>query len=983
MRNGPKLGVLFLCLFLAFMQTALLAGTTGKISGRVLDSETGEPLPGVNVIIENTSMGAATGVEGEYAIINIPPGFYNLRFSMMGYTTQIVQDVRVQIDLTTKINSKLSPTVLQAGEEVTVVAERPIVQRDMTGSMSTVSSREMEVTPAQSVGGVLELQAGIVNAGGLHIRGGRSGEVAYWVDGVATTDVYSYGNTAAIENSAVQELQVISGTFNAEYGQAMSGIINIITKDGGTDYHGQIKGYVGDYLSADDEYSVLDRVEAVEGPVTGETRVNEVKKDPLKLFNPSYNGEFSLSGPVPFTNDKLSFFTNARYFTNEGYLYGREWFLPSGVPGDSALVPMNPHERLTGLLKLTYALSPSIKLRYSVNLSEWQNDRSFNRSYRYVPGGVPMSKGNSQTHLFSVNHVLSSKTFYELKVSRMRNEYENYVHKDTNFTPDWLVRVPADSVNPSYTFDPTSTDGDSLLAYLQQYGIQYDWVADPTQPEGYVHQDSARTPIAYSYLRSGNSLGQTFRSSAYWIGKFDMTSQVNKVHQVKGGFELRLHELDLDTYTLQGKTVGGQEATPFVPVIPEQSSIKRSIYNRQPIEFSAYLQDKLELTDLIMNIGLRFDYFDANSVVPTDPMDPNIYAPFKDENVYRNPSAPEDELEEYSPAERRDFMHKKVDPKMQLSPRLGIAYPITDRGVIHFSYGHFFQIPEFQYLYAAPDFKLNTGGGYTIFGNADLEPQRTVQYEIGLQQELRPGLGIDVALFYRDIRDWVGTSPLQPTLRDVVKYSTYENKDYANVRGITLKAEQRFMNNFSAKLDYSYQVAEGTYSNPNDAFNAYVNENEPRRNMIPLNWDQRHTLNAQFIYSINDWTASLVGKYRTGLPYTPSFAKYERVGGTALASLPENSSRRPIIASVDLYLTKRIPLGNGELTAFAYVYNLLDNRAATNVWSDTGSPTYTTDPDPAAVPYSPLRVGTVEDLYNRPEWFIAPRQVQVGLSYGF
>jgi len=328
-------------------------------------------------------------------------------------------------------------------------------------------------------------------------------------------------------------------------------------------------------------------------------------------------------------------------------------------------------------------------------------------------------------------------------------------------------------------------------------------------------------------------------------------------------------------------------------------------------------------------------------------------------------------------------MWKDADAKTQVSPRIGIAYPITDKGVIHFSYGHFFQIPDFQYLYASPGFKLNTGGGNSLFGNANLNPQRTTQYEIGLQQELAPGLGIDVTVFYRDIRDWVGNSPIVSTYRDVVSYSTYENKDYANVRGVTLRGEQRFTNLFSVMIDYTFQIAEGTYSNPDDAFYAELADEEPLRSLIPLNWDQHHTFNMQLMYRPKSWTISLVGRFNTGLPYTPSFAKGSYVGGAGVSALPENSSRNPNIYSADVYVTKSFPFAGMNMMLFAYVYNVFDNRMATAVFSDTGSPEYTTNPRPEDVIYNSLRIGTVEDLYKRPEWYIAPRQVQLGLSLGF
>ena len=505
---------LFVLLTCILMNTAIYAGITGKIVGKIIDAESGQPLIGANIILEGTSLGASSGLDGNYFIINVPPGIYSVKATVMGYTPVQVENVRISIDLTTTVDLELKQTVLEAGETVTVTAERSMVQLDMTSSMASVGSAEIEVSPAQSVSGVLELQAGIVDASGIHIRGGRSGEVAYWVDGVATTDAFEYSSTAAVENSAVQELQVISGTFNAEYGQAMSGIINIITKDGSTDYHGSLKGYVGDYISADDQYSVMKRVTTEVDPITNLTTVTTETEDPLKLFNPSYDGEFSLSGPVPFLNNKVTFFTNGRYYSDEGYLYGREWFLPSGFPGDSSLIPLNPNNHWSALMKLTWRPIGNIKLSYSLNTSKsnrdaiYLNDTNTYRNYKYIPGGIPQSKRETKTHLLSMNHVLSPSTFYEVKINRMDTQYEQYVYKDLA-SPDWLVYVPADTANPEMTFDPTTDEGKAQLRALQEYGRQYEWIVDPENPDGYVHQDSAKTPISYSFYRSGNDLRQT------------------------------------------------------------------------------------------------------------------------------------------------------------------------------------------------------------------------------------------------------------------------------------------------------------------------------------------------------------------------------------------------------------------------------------------------------------------------------------------
>jgi outer membrane receptor for ferrienterochelin and colicin len=989
----------FIILFLIVVTQLVLAGTTGKIIGVVTDKATGEPLPGANVVVEGTSIGAASDLSGTYIILNVPPGVYSLTASMMGYKERIVENVRVSIDLTTTINMPLEETVLEAGETVTVVAEKPLVKMDMTSSLSAVGSEEIKALPVTEVSDVLELQAGVIKTGNdLHIRGGRAGEVAYWVDGVATTDVFGGGMGVRVENSAVEELQVISGTFNAEYGQAMSGIINIITKEGRSVYNGQIKTYVGDYISNGDEFSVLKTVTPTVDAQTGSIVLKEQKENPLKNFNPNYDAEFSLSGPVPIVGNKLTFFANGRYLFDEGHLYGREWFTPDGTPGDSSLVPMNPYSRYSTQGKLTWAVNPNMKLSYNVFWNKWDQDRYYDQNYKYEPDGVPERHGTGTTQIFSLNHVLSPSTFYELRVNRLYNEFKQYVFEDPYAKPDYLIWVYPDSAGGvGYQLDPNDPADQELFAQIKAERKQFDYIIDPNGPLGYVHPDSATAPASYSFYKVGMNMDHYKRSTAYWVGKLDLSSQVNNQHQLKAGTEVRFHELTLDQFTLRPKTIEGtgEQIVPFEPSIPDISTVYHNKYDRKPREFSAYAQDKIELKNIIINAGLRFDYFDANTNMPVDPEDPNIYYPYKNEHIYKNYVPPSEPLSgqelaqylshftEYTPEERRAFMQKKVDAKTQISPRLGIAYPITDKGVIHFSYGHFFQIPDFQYLYSNPDFKLSPQGGYTIFGNPDLHPQRTVMYEIGLQQQLTSDIGLDATLFYRDVRDWVGTSPLISTPIPTVKYSQYENKDYMNVRGITVKLEKRMTNNFSARLDYSFQIIEGTYSNPNDAYNAYQAQEEPRLSLLPLNWDQNHTLNGSVVFRVSEWIFSFIGRYWTGMPYTPDIARGETVGGAALIGLRENSERLPDQKSVDLLINRQFSVGKLDLNFFINVYNLFDQRDETAVYGDTGTARYTTQINPSTISYNSKRIGTIEDYVNQPGWYTTPRQVQIGMTIGF
>ena len=983
--------LLILCLVAHFS----FAGTTGKIVGKVIDQATGEALIGANVVLQGTLMGGSADLEGKYFIINVPPGTYDLKFSMMGYTPVQFEGVRVSIDLTTTINAELTSTVIQSDESVTIIANRDLVRPDMTSALSSVSGDDINALPVDNIGDVLELQAGIVESGGnIHIRGGRSGEIAYWVDGVAVTDIYNGNMGVVVENSSIKELQVISGTFNAEYGQAMSGIVNIITNEGGKKYTGHFSGYVGDYVSNGSEFDVIDHIETSVNSA-GTIDAVAVTESPLTKWNPIYNGEFSLSGPVPLLGNKLSFFVTGRHMSNEGYLYGKEWYKPTGVPGDSSLVPMNPYQRTSAQAKLTFRPSGSIKLNYNVFWNEWENNIAYyvgsvsGHDMRYVPYGVPHQESKSISHILSLNHVLSPRTFYEIRINNFNSEYKRYTFEDMNAVPKYYIRVAEDSTTglEEMILDPDLASDQALIDSVKNYGLAYNYFIDPNGPVGYIHPDSTAPPTSYSLYDIGMDMRHFFRSTSYWVGKFDLTSQVNSKHQLKTGVEFRQYELELNDITLRPKTTssGTEEIVPFVPNVQPVSSIYHDYYLRKPIELSAYLQDKIEISDMIMNIGVRFDYFDAKASIPVDPSDTNVYNPFKNKNKYVNPDAPEDELVEYTVDERRSFMLKPVDAKWRISPRIGIAYPITDRGVIHFSYGHFFQIPEFQFLYVSPDFKFTSGGGATrrLFGNPDLEPQKTVMYEIGLQQQLTNDIGLDVTVFYRDVRDWVGASPLIDTPLPDTKYSIYENKDYSNVRGITVKLEKRYANNFAAKLDYTYQVAEGTYSNPIDAFNALQNQDEPRKALIAMGWDQRHTLNASLVFRVAGWTASLIGRYWSGRPYTPDFPRGATTGAAATVDLDENTARLPGQKNVDLYLDRNISLGSLNFGLFVRIYNLFDQRDENSVYSDTGSSTYTTYINPAQIPYNAARVGTVEYNVIQPGWYVSPREIQAGIEVHF
>ena len=311
-KNGCLFFMLVLCLS-GLLAAGLFAGSTGKIMGVIMDREMNEPLIGANVILEGTTLGAASNMDGQYFIINVPPGQYTLVARMIGYKNYRVENVYVSTDLTTEIDMDMVTTVVETGESVTVVAERPMVVKDLTATTAVMDASEIASLPVTEISEAVELQAGLVKdaGGGLHVRGGRSGEISYWIDGVPVTDVYDGGSIVEVNKDMVQELQVVSGAFNAEYGQAMSGIVNITTKEGNNDFGGSFTTYFGDYVSSHKDIFM---------------HIDDVSPTAIRNFEGSFYG--------PIIKDKLFFYLNARHIYFDGWLHGERRYNPWAVTGN-------------------------------------------------------------------------------------------------------------------------------------------------------------------------------------------------------------------------------------------------------------------------------------------------------------------------------------------------------------------------------------------------------------------------------------------------------------------------------------------------------------------------------------------------------------------------------------------------------------------------------------------------------------------------
>jgi outer membrane receptor for ferrienterochelin and colicin len=875
----------FILIYFLIFVSVIQAGITGKIAGKIIDADNYEPLPGVNIIIEGITLGAASDLEGYYMILNIPPGIYTVKASMVGYQEMKVINVKVSTDLTTTIDFSIKPTVLELGEVVIVTAERPLIQKDLTSTLSVVGADDISEMPVEEFKEVLEMQAGVIedSEGATHIRGGRSDEIAYLVDGITVTDPFSGRRAVEIENNAIQELQVISGTFNAEYGQAMSGIVNIVTKEGRERVSGQVSLYAGDYISNNKE-----------------TFLNIDDLEPFGLFNT----EVTLNGPIPGSGKRIVFYTSARFYNNKGWLYGQrifnttdssnfnapdpaDWYIEQ--TGNNAFVSMNPYKKISFQGKLTYKISSNVKLSYNLL---WDNIdyQNYYHRLKYNPDGNYKRYRKGYNHSMIWNHTLSDRTFYTINVSNFSIDYRRFVYEnphDSRYVDPKLFSVPS-----------------------------------------------------YTFYTGGTRMEHYYRNTKTWVGKFDITSQINKSHQIKTGVEVKRHKLYLQQFELDLRA-----ATDWKPVIPPLSSVNHDQYTHYPIDGAAYIQDKIELEDMIVNAGFRFDYFNPDGVIPTD---------------FRDPA---------------NSKKMKAKLKYQFSPRVGIAYPISEKGTIHFSYGHFFQNPPYEFLYADPEFEVQLGGLDTRMGNADLEPQRTVIYEIGLQQQIAENIGMDVTGFYKDIRNLLGTEIYELySLGD--RYARYINRDYGNVRGFTVSIKKRRAGYLSAAIDYTYQVAEGNASDPDAVFydNASYPPRESEKQVVPLDWDQTHTLNVVATLSKpKSWGFSILAKLGSGFPYTPT----EQRVRTSF----ENSERKPFQYTFDIKTHKDFQFLGLTYSMFLKIYNLFDTQNESDVYTDTGRAGYSLIPH--YVPNVGIFPADLDDYLNRPHYYSEPRRVILGFSMEF
>ena len=889
------------------------SGPTGKISGRVLEAGTNQGLPGVNVLLEGTLMGGVTDADGYYYILNIPPGTYSVQASFVGFATVTTQNVRVVQDQTTTVNFELREEAI-VGEEVVVVAERPIVEMDRTTTTAVIDAEQLEVLPVTNVRDAINLQAGVVDG---HFRGGRTGEVTYLVNGVPITNAFSKDAAFEIEQNMVESLEVISGVFNAEYGQATSGVVNIVTKDVPDQWSGSLLAYAG-AIASNRELEFVGRTTGAGAALSAA----DFKPDTVSYLDAAslpnlLDVQASLGGPL--IRNRLGLQATVRYLQDNSHFIGRNLFAPSdssqnlntGVPreawiidssGDGAFVPRNSTERLSVNATLGYVITPRFNVDYNVFFQSG-TFQPYNHNLKYIPDGINTVHFLNQTHILGLHYTIGSSAFANLSYS--------YLHDKTDV---YLFESPYD--------------------------------------ERYVSSDFSFLQGANAFAVGGNDLSTSDQLTATHTVVADYSHQLNRVHLMKVGVQARWHNLDNRDFGIERSFRTGNLPQPSPDQFADNS------LQAKPVELSAYVQDKMEFTGLIVNAGLRFDYFDPDYLAPLD------WGQGELEEI-PDPDNPENSISNREPA--------KVD--MQLSPRLGVAFPISETGVMRFSAGLFFQIPSFGLLYTNPEYEVNPASLSNSFGNPGIDPERTLSFEVGLQQGFTRRIGMEITIFSKDVRNLTGQEIARTPQGDFI--IRWINRDYGTIRGLTFSLFQRPGGILSWTIDYTLQFAEGTSSSPGEAFGRQQAGLDEILSLVRLDWDRRHVLNNTItVQPVTGLSVTLINRLQSGTPYT-TVREFIR-------SSKKNNATKPSIFGTDVRIYYRIPGIKANLQLFLQAQNLFDTVQEVGVYEDTGRADESVTLE--LFRRTGAQVGginSLDEFYYRQENFGAPRKVSVGLNYRF
>ncbi|HNY90709.1 MAG TPA: TonB-dependent receptor [bacterium] len=836
---------------------------SGKIAGRIVDKASGDPLPGANIIVEaqweggkavslSGRLGATADLEGYYVILNISPGNYDVRATMVGYIPMVQRQVRVNLDRTTPLNFGLGQTAVDVGA-VQVVAQREVIKADVSSTQEIITTQRIDEAPVMRVDEFVNKIKGVelvanTDGNGLSIRGGAIRETDVRIDGISLRDPRSENSYLSLNSTSVEELQVLTGGFESKYGGFRSGLVNVVTKEGNRDkYTLSVKAdmtpaterkFFGNNPWSDDswiyrvfadtgatgfawkgtvdnklvppelrffrgwknKYEGRNNYEAIGLPKSA-VLTAEQKRELWLLQHPQYEFarepdyylEGTLTGPLP-----------GSWIPLWGALAKRSTIMLGGKYENTQYAfPIGPRDNYVdwnAQAKITTMMTPAMK--FSLN-GMYANVNTITAGSASTFGGALIDNSSRFNFLSSNSASVTQQAallggangFAQMfNKSRLQFYDQRYILSGAKLTHTISPRTFYDlefqfSYN-DHTLKPFALDTSRADAWIS---LTDKWRVLNAPTMG-TRNGSTNwlTDINNLFWLYGGL--QAADSSYTWLASLrgDVTTQIGRHHQVETGFDIRYNYLKVNSGTW------AQSEQSWTPDTWQYFTAK-------PVEIGLYLQDKLEFQGMIANVGLRAEYFNPQKepFEVRQPLDED-YA-----NLYNL-------IYEYLPGrfgswERWVSFREELDSptgwpeggkssQFKLSPRLGVSFPVTTGSKLYFNYGHFYQRPNIHFIY-----NLATGPGWASVPSVDLDMARTIAYEFGYEQRFLGSFLFNVTLYYKDIKG----EPLSRTYIDYweeVNVSRYFPDSYKDIRGLEVRLEKNLGQYLTFWGNYEYML---------------------------------------------------------------------------------------------------------------------------------------------------------------------------------
>lgn len=953
----------------------VFAAETGKIAGTVT-SEDGTALTGANVIVEGTSFGAASDEAGNYYILNMPPGTYTVRVDFIGYKSVVATNVLVSVGLTTRQNFTLETTAVP-GETVEIVAERPLVIMSATNAVRSMDAEQIDNFATRNVTDMLAIQAGVVSLNGLlHIRGSRPDEVGYELEGASTRAIGQAGviqsgqqaggaagrrspgtagayNLVGVIPEALEEISIQSGGYSADLGGANAGIVQQTLRTGGSKLTGYVRAEsdalapaFGNTLS----YGANDLTASVSGPITSKVRIfGAVSRQTADDWMPQFwngvtinKGEAMpdlIAGLTP-SGDSVKISWDETLPQGPG---GLEYY--DHNEGAWKRIPAKTGARSDEKLNLNSTLlldfNPVVFRLSGVYSSAQTRINDLPIFNMFNVDRLPQTDHTSLLLAAKGTYFLSPSTFVSLKFNTLADFGETY---DPNFdhetATDWLVW--ADSVEIAKVNKDWAANWKSRYTPPDNFTINTFPFARP----GDISSGYAKTEQSYVSL-GGSGVSQQGAHEAK-LG-FDWRRWTVRRYGLSAGDLVTLNQSIRDKKIskddITNETDDGAKALRDALVLNVGydefgNELNKGVDGaRHPTLLSLYANDKFEIKDLVINAGLRVDQFNLDDFAIGDPSNP----PYDVSHF----SAYEDSL-------------KTSDAKRVVQPRLGLAFPLSDRSVFHLQFGKFAQFPDLYLPFKSRALMAVNWDAHFFIRDPiawNLDPIITTQYEVGYAYQLGDAAAFDVTAFAKNtegqlVMEWVRAAPGI----FAGDHTVYVNGDFTTASGVEFTLRTRRVNNVLATINYAFTDARGTNSFPNSN-NGNINvEADPPTLITPLRYQERHrgSINLDLRYGsdaglvLSNLGVNLLLTFNSGHSFTLSTGgmgqrdAYE--GALLVDSDPRNrqpveslgNSTTPWYFNTDLRIDKVFNLAGIDLSVYAIITNLFNRKHIVNVYNRTG-----------------------------------------------